>query len=126
MKIFPFLPVVKDFGLNIWDMRLFLLCILGILACNALAMSIVAPGEESMERHGFIFWFGIALDDAIPPATVSSIPTDGAIAFLRKINGITGYILLGLIFHAIREAFRDQKLKEAKWGLIPTKRDARG
>jgi len=122
--IIEFKPVLRDMRTNFWILRAFFGL---ILLCPVLG-GVLLWGVDHLDGGsgpaGLPFWLGVAFSDIFPPATqIDGMSAAGV--FLRRLNGLVGYILLGLIFHVIRESFRDHRLKESRYVFLSTDTDAR-
>src|ERR1700674_741278 len=81
--------------------------------------------ETAGSPRGLCFWLFLAFDHVFPPRLFNQDVGTGIVLFIRKANGLLGYILLGLIFHVIREAFRDHNLRISRYIFLSTQADAR-
>ena len=107
-------------------MRAFFLLLLLMVVADGLLMYLFDElSSTGGSPQGFYYWLALSFDDVFPPRLFSHAAGTEIVGFIRKINGLLGYVLLGLIFHAIREAFRDHNLRVSKFIFLATGTEAR-
>jgi hypothetical protein len=124
--ILPFWPVIKDFIINIWHLRLFLLLIFATLILST-GILVATEGKflvpEGMIGNQICSAILFTLNDVLPGSVVAYSPTTLAGKVVRIFNSLIGFVLLGLLLWVIQKSLSDHRLKKAKYLFIPTKKD---
>lgn len=126
MKILPFRPIMRDLAANFWHLRTFLLLLLIVIVVDGILLFLFEDLFHSEgPKRSIFFWILLSVDDVFPPQLLNYTVGTEIGTVIRKLNGLLGYVLLGLVFHAIRESFRGHNLRASKRIFLTTEEEAR-
>ena len=124
--ILPFRPVLYELVLNLWHIRLFLVLVFLMLLVSAGGLFLT----ERDDLRQFVGAGSAAKEalfvtaSAVLPVQVSSYHVASGLAkCLLLLDGLCGFVLLGLILWVVQESMSGQQLKRARYLIFPTSAD---
>ena len=124
MGILPLKPIIHDLLKNIWHLRTVLGALELFLVASGIALYVIEELVFGNSAHGALFWIEISFDDVIPPTLAKEISTSIFSMWVRKLNGLAGYLLLGLIVWVVQRSISGHNLKASRFVFFATNQDA--
>lgn len=127
-RVIPLIPIARHFIVNAWYLRFVLVILMSFLAAASAALfwlegDAIAPGSPISYRLKELCFI---TSSALLPVTVSSFkPSTDLGKVLTLVEGLCGYLLLGLLLWLVQASMEGHPLKIAKYGIFPSSRDSR-